>query len=103
MSLETMSEAISRLERAGYGGSFATEDGGLRCAACGGWHVAGDVAIDEIVGFEGDSDPADEAILFALDCGHCGAKGTYVSAYGPAMESADVEVVTGLLDHRGGR
>lgn len=101
MSLETMVEAIGRLERAGYGGSFAAEAGGLRCPACGRWHAPGDVAIDEIVRFEGDSDPADEAVLFALDCGHCGAKGTCVTAYGPAMEPADAEVVSGLLDHRG--
>ena len=75
MSPKTMSEAISRLERAGCGGSFMTEEGGLRCQACGGWHPAGEVGIDEIVRFEGDSDPADEAVLFALDCGHCEAKG----------------------------
>ena len=77
-----------------------TEDGGLRCPACGGWHPAGEVGIDEIVRFEGDSDPADEAVLFALDCGHCEAKGTYVSGYGPTMEAAEVQVVTALLDHR---
>lgn len=103
MSLETMSEAISRLERAGYDGSFMTEEGGLRCAVCGGWHPAGDVAIDEIVRFEGDSDPADEAVLFALHCGHCEAKGTYVSGYGPTMEPADAQVIKALLDHRSGR
>ncbi|NNF54310.1 MAG: hypothetical protein HKN03_07690 [Acidimicrobiales bacterium] len=103
MSLETMSEAISRLERAGYGGSFRTERGGLLCPACGGWHPASDIGIDEIVRFEGDSDPADEAILFALDCAHCESKGTYVSAYGPTMEPADVQVIRSLLDHRRGR
>ncbi len=100
MSLETMSEAISRLERAGYGGAFVAEEEGLRCPACGGLHAASDVGIDEIVRFEGNSDPADEAVLFALNCGQCGARGTYVAAYGPAMEAADVQVISGLLDHR---
>ena len=101
MSLETMSAAISRLAQAGYSGSFsATDDGGLRCTGCEGWHAPRDAGIDEIVRFEGNSDPADEAAVFALSCGHCGAKGTYVVTYGPEMGSADAEVVKGLLDHR---
>ena len=48
-----MSEAISRLERAGYRAAFAAEAGGVRCSACAGWHDAGEVRIDEIVRFEG--------------------------------------------------
>lgn len=101
MALETMSAAISRLGQAGYSGSFsATEDGALRCPTCESWHAPSEVGIDEIVRFEGNSDPADEAAVFALSCGHCGAKGTYVVAYGPEMASPDVEVVKRLLDHR---
>ncbi len=100
MSLETMSAAISRLEQAGYTGSFAAENSGVNCSICGTWHAAEDLAIDEIVRFEGESDPADEAVLFALQCSHCRARGTYVAAYGPSMEADDVAVVLSLLDHR---
>lgn len=101
MSLETMSAAISRLIEAGYSSSFsATDAGALRCPSCESQHAPREVGIDEIVRFEGNSDPADEAAVFALSCGHCGAKGTYVVTYGPEMASPDVEVVKGLLDHR---
>lgn len=100
MSLETLSEATNRLELAGYEASFAAGGGGLLCAVCDGWHDGAEVAIDEIVRFEGDSDPADEAVLFALDCGRCGAKGTYVAAYGPAMEFEDVDLIKRLVDRR---
>jgi hypothetical protein len=101
MPLETMSAAIDRLAEAGYAGSFsATDDGALRCSSCGGQHESREVAIDEIVRFEGDSDPADEAAVFALRCAGCSAMGAYVVAYGPEMEPADVEVVKNLLDHR---
>lgn len=101
MTLETMSAAINRLARAGYSGSFsASGEGGLRCSTCESRHATREVRIDEIVRFEGDSDPADEAAVFALSCAHCGAKGTYVVAYGPEMGSADVEVVKNLIDHR---
>lgn len=75
MSLETMSEVISRHERAGYVGSFATEEGGLRGPGCGRRHAARDAGIGEIVRFEGDSDPADEAALFALDLRALWSKG----------------------------
>ncbi len=50
--------------------------------------------------FEGESNPSDEMILFALHCGECGAAGTYVVAYGPAIEPDDAEVVSRLIDRR---
>ncbi len=100
MSLETMSEALNRLAGVGYAGSFSAAEDGLKCSVCEGLHPAGQVAIDEIVRFEGDSDPADEAAVFALACEHCDAKGTYVVAYGPEIDAADIEVVKRLLDRR---
>lgn len=101
VSLETLSEAVNRLTAAGYTASFsATDDGQLRCSSCDGQHLAGEVVIDEIGRFEGESDPADEAAVFALSCGQCGIKGTYVVAYGPEMASADVEIVKSLTDRR---
>lgn len=33
-----------------------------------------------MVRFEGENDPSDEVILFALRCEGCGATGTYVVA-----------------------
>lgn len=98
MPMETMTEAISRLERAGYVESFIAESGRVRCAACEGWHEATELTIDEVVRFEGASDPADEAVLFALACRHCDVRGTYVAAYGPSTSAADVEMIKKLID-----
>ncbi len=100
MDLETMSAAINRLTLAGYTASYSAHDGYLCCSECEQRHAPDQVAIDEIVRFEGASDPADSAALFALTCGQCGAKGTYVVAYGPEMDSADIDVVKRLPDHR---
>lgn len=101
MSLETMTEALYRLENeGGYILAFRAEGAGVRCSECDHWHDAAHIVIDEIVRFEGESDPADEAILFALSCDECGAKGTYVAAYGPSMEADDVELIRGLTDRR---
>lgn len=100
MTMETLVEAMARLETAGYRGAFSATPDGLRCPSCGGSHDPGDVGIDELVRFEGESDPGDEVIMFALRCGGCGATGTYVVAYGPMIEPDDAEVVSRLVDRR---
>jgi len=94
--METVAEATERLRRAGFDGHWTAVDGGrLRCSACGGEFAAGAVTVEEIVRFEGVSDPGDEAILYALT-GPCGDRGVYVAAYGPDASPADVEAETAL-------
>ena len=53
--------------------------------------------IEEIVRFEGASDPGDESILFALSC-PCGHAGLYSAPYGPDATPEDIAVVA--LLHR---
>lgn len=96
MALETMTDALARLEAAGYTDGFrATDDGLLRCAACGTTIDPAVATIDEVVRFEGASDPDEEAALFALGCAE-GHLGVYVVTYGPAMPAEDVAVVRRL-------
>ena len=42
-----------------------------------------DVHVDDTMRFEGETNPADQDIVFAIQC-ICGCKGTYSAAYGPA-------------------
>ena len=94
--METVLDATARLRAAGYGGDFvATEDGRLRCAACGTEHDPAAMVIDEVVRYEGASDPDDEAILLALSC-DCGQQGLYVTGFGPAAGAADAAVLRRL-------
>jgi hypothetical protein len=94
--METVAEATERLRRAGFGGHWTAIDGGrLRCSVCGSEYPAADVTVAEVVRFEGLSDPADEAILYALT-GPCGHGGIYVAAYGPDASPADVEAEMAL-------
>jgi len=64
--METMLEATARLRAAGYGENWIAEDGKLRCFTCTATYKPESVTVDEVVRFEGPSDPGDEAILFAL-------------------------------------
>ncbi len=77
-----MTEAVHRLREAGYGADFeALADGRLRCSGCDGPCDPDEVVIDEIVRFEGSSDPGDAGILVALRCER-GHLGLFTSVYG---------------------
>ena len=94
--METVTEAIERLRAQGFVASFSAVDGGrLRCAECGMEIDPASVHIDEIVRFEGESDPGDETILYALS-GPCGHAGLYSAPYGPDATPEDI-AVTAIL------
>jgi hypothetical protein len=52
--------------------------------------------IDELVRFEGDSDPGDESAVFARTSKADSTTGTYTVAYGPMMDAIDVDIVDRL-------
>lgn len=86
VEMETMSEAVGRLRDAGFVLDFAVgPDERLSCTECGTSVAPVDAAIEQLVRFEGDSNPDDQAILVAaiLPCGH---RGLLSSAYGPPID-----------------
>jgi hypothetical protein len=95
MAMETVAEAIRRLARAGYVDAFDAAEDGLRSLERGTVAPPESFRVDEIVRFEGDSDPGDESAVFALTS-KSGAKGTYTVAYGPMMDPLDAEMVRRL-------
>lgn len=100
MPMETLSEAVERLTAAGYERTFRAEDAGLRAVGTACVHEPESLVIEEVVRFEGASDPQDEAALFALRCEKHGTRGTYVVAYGPSIDPLDAEMVHRLKDRR---
>jgi hypothetical protein len=103
-AMETVSEAIARLERRGYHDSFrATAEGLL---ALGDDRVLEPEAlvVDEIVRFEGESNPGDEAVVFALRSRDDRVRGTFVTTYGANTEPANAEMMHRLdASHRPAR
>jgi hypothetical protein len=93
--METISEAIARLRAAGYEGDWRARSGQLVCDLCGTAHDPQHVTIEETVRFEGDSNPDDEAVLFALSAS-CGHRGLYAAPYGPDVSPDDVTVIRAL-------
>ena len=94
--METLTDAMIRLRAEGYRNDFsANDDGQLKCGECGLRARPEDMTIHATVRFEGDSNPDDEAILVALECG-CGCLGQYSTAFGPDTPAADAEVLRRL-------
>ena len=82
MEMESMTTAVRRLREAGYDSDFeALPDGRLRCSSCDSACDPDEVDIEEVVRFEGTSDPGDSSILVALRC-ETGHAGLFTSAYG---------------------
>lgn len=100
MADENLLVVLARLEAAGYHAQFSAVDGLLRCGECGYAHDPSGVVIEEMVRLEGETDPDDEAAVFAVSCRACGARGTYVTAFGIYVSADDAEVVRQLRDAR---
>lgn len=95
-SMETLVAAEARFRKMGYVGHWVAQPGGrFHCSHCDRGFDAADVQINHIVRFEGDSDPADESILYALT-GPCNDRGLYSSSYGADSTVADSDVASRL-------
>ena len=70
--MDTLADRMCQLEATGWVEQLSVSDAGLRCDAYRCWAAPDDVIVDVVYRFEEPSDPADEAILFAvtMPCGH---------------------------------
>ena len=89
----TVTEALELLASRGYVDDFSLGQRHIACAACGHEHPPRQLVVRETFRFEGDTDPGDEAIVLAVECEACGAKGVIVSAYGPDAEPALLDLL----------
>lgn len=93
---ETVTDTLDRLRSAGYTTDFyATEDGDLACSRCERTMSPAEAHVDDTIRFEGDSNPDDEDIVFALHCDN-GCQGIYTAAYGPSAPPSDAAVLRQL-------
>ena len=91
--MDTPSDAIRRLQADGYTGNwFANGDHTLECNESGEVLDPAEVIIDHILRFEGQSDPGDMSILFALRT-PSGSKGIYSAPFGSDTPPEDADVI----------
>lgn len=94
---DTVSEAVNGLKNRGFSLDFNLQE---NCLICQGHKLdVNDFEIVEVYRFEGNSDPADEAIVYAIQSEN-GIKGILVSGYGISAEGISAEMAKKLHIHR---
>lgn len=97
----TVADALTRFEREGYISNFGSRPEGIvMCFTCRNEVDAHDVVLEELFRTEGASDPASMAVVAAVVCPRCDAKGALVLTYGPAGTPEDGMVLRRLEDRR---
>jgi len=90
---DTVSDAVKGLKNRGYIMDFNLKDNCLIC------HEdkfdIDDFEIVEFYRFEGNSDPADEAVVYAIESNK-GQKGVLVNGYGPTSDAISGEMARKL-------
>lgn len=85
--MKTLVACINSLVKAGFTEDFKVNNtGGLKALKKERDYSPDEVKILNFYRFEGESDPADNSILYAIETAD-GSKGTLVDAYGPYADS----------------
>ena len=99
-SYDTVTDAVNGLKQRGYTKDYNLEE---NCIVCNEekFHSE-DFEIVEVYRFEGESDPADEAVVYAVESNK-GDKGILVAGYGISAEDMSIEMLKKLRYDVGGQ
>ena len=98
-NFDTMTEAISDLQKRGYTLDFNLANEFLECKQNSCKLRADEFEIDEVYRFEGETDPGDENIVYGISSLNDNSRGILVNAYGMYSDSAANEIVSKLNKH----
>lgn len=94
----TVSEALDELRKQGFSTDFNIAE---NCLVCGnGKFNADDFDIVDVYRYEGNSDPADEATVYAIQS-KSGVKGVLVTGYGASSEDTSPDILKKLHTGKG--
>jgi hypothetical protein len=92
---DTVVEAVKELKQRGFSIDFNLEPGRLVCHETPLSLAPADFEITEVYRFEGNSDPDDEAVVYAIESTN-GQKGLLVTGYGISAEGVGEEMIKKL-------
>lgn len=100
-SYDTVTEAINDLRRRGYSEdlNLSPNHNSLHCHRLDLLIAANDFQVDEMHRFEGNTDPGDEMVVYAISSEFKQIKGILTEAYGMYAESLDAELLNKLKMH----
>ena len=93
---DTVSGAVNGLKKTGYIIDFNLDENSLVCREDK--LNPEDFEIVEVYRFEGNTDPADEAVVYAIESNR-GHKGVLVNGYGPSSDTMSSEMAKKLEIH----
>lgn len=89
----TVTEALNELRAKGYTTDFNLEENCIVCHT--GKFNVNEFEITEVYRYEGNTDPADEATVYAIES-HDGVKGVLVTGAGPDVDNMTQELLDKL-------
>lgn len=95
-SYSTLSETMNELRKEGYVEDFNLQQNCLECRNGKFKVFADEFKIDKYFRFEGQSNPSDQAILYAISSDKHDIKGVLVNAYGIYSEPVTDEMLQKL-------
>jgi len=95
-SYGTLSETINGLKKQGYVLDFNIRRDRLICHQTQTILSTDDFEIDKVYRFEGESNPDDESILYAISSSKYGVKGLLVNGYGISSDDVSEELIAKL-------
>ncbi|GAB4023955.1 hypothetical protein [Spirosoma koreense] len=90
---DTVSKAIEALQQEGYTTDFRLEEDRIVCPTA--QFKADEFDIVDVYRYEGDTDPADEASVYAIQS-KSGLKGLMVTGYGASADTVSTEILEKL-------
>ena len=94
---DTMSEAVNELKKRGYELDFNLQENCLICH--GDKFDVDEFEIVEVYRFEGNSDPSDEAVVYAIQS-NSGLKGVLVNGYGISANQLSSDMAKKIIISR---
>ncbi|MFD1631509.1 phosphoribosylpyrophosphate synthetase [Pseudopedobacter beijingensis] len=95
-SMTTLSEVLNKLKNEGYTVDFNLSENCLVCAGNSLKINPDEFVVDRHFRFEGNTDPGDEAIVYAISSAKNNIKGVLVNAYGIYSDDMTDEMVKAL-------
>lgn len=98
-SFGTLSETINGLKKEGYDNNFNIEKECFICHKTNTVLSEDDFEIDKVYRFEGESNPDDESVLYAISSKKYNMKGLLINGYGISSDEAAAAIVEKLKRH----
>lgn len=92
---DTLIDAINTKQAEGYTYDFNLSNSTLSCRTLKKTFETSEFTVDAFYRFEGDSNPDDSAILYAIHT-QCGVKGILVDAYGTYSDNLNAAMIQKL-------